>query len=40
MIRKAKAVMKKDTARDVKKIQNGSGNMIIQKGKQNPGYRS
>ena len=40
MIRKAKAVMEKDIAKDVKKIQNGSGNMLTQKGKQNPGYRS
>ena len=40
MIRKAKAVMEKDIAKDVKKIQNGSGNMLTQKGKQNPGYQS
>ena len=41
MIWKAKAVMEKDIAKDVKKkIQNGSGNMLTQKGKQNLGYRS
>ena len=40
MIRKAKAVMEKDIAKDVKKIQNGSRNMLIQKRKQNLGYRS
>ena len=40
MIRKAKAVMEKDIAKDVKNIQNGSGNMLTQKGKQHPGYRS
>ena len=33
MIWKAKAVMEKDIAKDVKKIQNGSGNMLTQKGK-------
>ena len=31
MIRKAKAVMEKNIARDVKKIQNCSGNMLTQK---------
>ena len=31
MIQKAKAVMQKDIAKDVKKIQNGSGNMLTQK---------
>lgn len=40
MIRKAKAVMEKDIAKDVKKIQNGSGNMLTQKGKQNLAYQS
>ena len=40
MIRKAKAVMEKNIAKDVKKIQNGSENMLTQKGKQNSGYRS
>ena len=40
MIRKARAVMEKDIAKDVKKIQTGSGNMLTQKEKQNPGYRS
>ena len=40
MVRKAKAVMEKDIAKDVKKIQKGSGNMLTQKRKQNPGYRS
>ena len=36
MIRKAKAVMGKDIAKDVKKIQNGSGNMRTLKGKLKP----
>ena len=40
MIRKVNAVMEKDIAKDVKKIQNGSGNMLTQKRKQNLGYRS
>ena len=35
MIRKAKAVMEKHIAKDVSKIQIGSGNMLTQKGKQN-----
>ena len=40
MIQTAKAVVEKDVAKDVKRIQNGSGNMLTQKGKQNPGYQS
>ena len=40
IIQKAKARMEKDIAKDVKKIQNGSGNMLTQKGKQNLGYQS
>ena len=40
MIRKAKAVMEKDIAKNVKKIQDGYGNMLTQKGKQYPRYRS